>query len=108
MIEIESAIQHSLGQEEAVARIHQMVASLSQRFPQQVHQVQLSLKDNCANVTFAAYGYVVTWRAEIYDDQVSLYGRIPDSAKKFERKIEQAIVSRVEATLVPTGFYRAA
>ena len=100
MIEIESNIQHSLGQEIAVERMHLLVATLSQQFPQQVHQVQLHFKDHRVEVSFAAYGYVVHWKAEIYDDQISLYGRIPDSAKKFKGKIEQAILARIEAALV--------
>ncbi len=99
MIEIHSSVQHSLGQEAAVARVTQLVASLSQRFPQQVHQVQLHLKDHRVDVSFAAYGYVVSWHADIYDDEISLIGRIPDSAKKFQTKIEQAILTRLEETL---------
>lgn len=99
MIEINSEIQHSLGQDAAVQRMHQLVASLSQRFPQQVHQVRLHLRDHRIDVSFAAYGYVVQWQAEIYDDQVSLRGKIPDSARKFRSKIEQSIVARVEDCL---------
>ena len=102
MITIQSNVQHSLGQEAAVERIHQLVASLSERFPQQVHQVQLHLNEHCVDVDFAAYGYQVSWHAEIYDDQISLTGQIPKSAKKFEQKIEEAIVTRIEETLLPT------
>lgn len=99
MIEIQSAVQHSLGQEVATARMHDLVTSLSQRFPQQVHQIQLHLRDSRVDVSFAAYGYVVSWQADIYDDEVKLKGKIPDSAKKFQAKIEESIIARVEATL---------
>ncbi|MCC7334105.1 MAG: polyhydroxyalkanoic acid system family protein [Pirellulaceae bacterium] len=108
MIEIESSIQHSLGQELAVQRMHQLVASLTERFPSQVHQVRLHLKDHWIDVSFAAYGYLVHWKAEVYDDQVALHGRIPDSASKFKRKIEEAILSRVEPALVMGASRRAA
>ncbi len=108
MIEIEASIQHSLGQELAVERMHRLVASLTQRFPQQVHQVQLHLKDHWVDVSFAAYGYVVHWKAEIYDDQVALHGRIPETARKFKRKIEEAILERVESVLVMSAMRRAA
>ena len=107
MIKIESTIQHCLGQELAVQRMHQLEASLTQRFPQQVHQVQLHFKDHWIDVRFVAYGYPVQWRAEIYDDQVTLIGDIPDSARRFQRKIEQAILQRVEAVLV-MGYRRRA
>lgn len=108
MINIESNIQHCLGQEMAVERMHQLVATLSQRFPQQVHQVKLHLKDHRIDISFAAYGYVVHWHAEVFDDQVALFGRIPDLAAKFRRKMEQAIVARVEAALLPAPGRRAA
>lgn len=99
MIAIESRISHGLGQQAAVERIHQLAASLSQRFPQQVHQVQLQLQEHCVDVSFAAYGYVVAWQAEIQDEAVVLHGKIPDAARPFKNKIEQAITARVEATL---------
>ena len=101
MIEINTSIQHCLGQEEAIARIHQLVASLTQRFPQQVHQVSLHMKDHRFDVSFAAYGYLVSWRAEVYDDQISLLGLIPESAQKFESKMKEAVLSRLEAALKP-------
>ena len=101
MIEINTAVQHCVGQQEAIARIHHLVASLTQRFPQQVHQVNLHMKDHRFDVSFAAYGYLVSWRAEVYDDQVSLMGLIPESAKPFESKMEQAVVSRLEGILAP-------
>lgn len=107
MIDIESRITHRLGQAAAIERIHQLAASLSQRFPQQVHQIQLQLRDHCVDVSFAAYGYVVAWQAEILDEAVVLHGRIPDAARPFKNKIEQAITARVAASL-ESGEARAA
>lgn len=100
MIDITCSVQHSLGQQAAIERIHTLVATLTQQFPQQVHQVHLLMKDHQVDVSFAAYGYLVSWRAEVYDDQVSLFGQIPDSARKFQSKMEQAVVSRLETALL--------
>ena len=108
MIDIESRVAHNLGQQAAVERMHQLVASLSQRFPQQVHQVQLHLRDQRIDVSFAAYGYQVSWDAEVLAEEVVLRGHIPDSAKPFRNKIEQSIVARVEAALLPVNVSRAA
>jgi hypothetical protein len=107
MIPIESQVAHSLGQDVATERMHQLVASLAQRFPQQVHQVQLDLREQRVHVSFAAYGYVVKWQAEINEEAVILHGQIPDAARPFRNKIEQVILARVEDTLVP-GAARAA
>ena len=56
MIEIESNIQHSLGQELAVQRMHQFFASLTARVHHQGHQVTLPLKDHWIVLRFEAYG----------------------------------------------------
>ncbi len=108
MIEIEAEISHALGQQAALERMHHLVASLNQRFRQQVHRVQMNIKDQRLDVSFAAYGYVVHWEAEVYDDHISLLGRIPESASKFRRKIEEAVVDRVETALLPLDYGRAA
>ena len=99
MIEIQSAVEHDLGQQEATCRIHRMVASMTELFPQQVHQINLMMKDHRFEVSFAAYGYLVSWRAEVLNDRVALTGWIPESAKRFETKMEQAILSRIEEAL---------
>lgn len=108
MIDIESSVQHSLGQDVAVERMHDLVSSLSQRFPQQVHQIELHLSEHRIDVSFAAYGYVVQWQAEVYDDAVKLHGKIPESAAKFKSKIQEAIETRVEDMLRGFADFRAA
>ena len=102
MVEINTLVSHRLGRIDALDRMHQMVDSLSQRFPQQVHQVRSSWQDNKLNIRFAAYGYLVQWEAVVLEEQVSLLGQIPDTARVFKGKIEQAIVSRLESVLSDT------
>ena len=102
MVEINSIVPHKLGRVDALDRMHQMVDSLGQRFPQQVHQVRSSWHDNKLNIRFAAYGYLVQWEAVVLEEQVSLLGQIPDTARVFKGKIEQAIVSRLESVLSDT------
>ena len=102
MVEINTIVTHNLGRVNALDRMHQMVDSLGQRFPQQVHQVRSSWNDNKLNIRFAAYGYLVQWEAIVLEEQVSLLGQIPDTARVFKGKIEQAIVSRIESVLSDT------
>ena len=99
MVEINTLVSHRLGRVDALERMHQMVDSLGQRFPQQVHQVRSAWHDNKLNIRFAAYGYLVQWEAVVLEEQVSLLGQIPDAARVFKGKIEQAIVSRLESVL---------
>lgn len=99
MVEINTIVPHKLGRVDALDRIHQMVDTLGQRFPQQVHQVRSSWRDNKLNIRFAAYGYLVQWEAVVLEEQVSLLGQIPDAARVFKGKIEQAIVARLETVL---------
>jgi hypothetical protein len=99
MIPIESTIHHNLGQRVAVERIHQMAATLSQRFPQQVHQIEWRQSEHSVDMRFAAYGFVVSWAAEVDDTTIYLHGQIPDAARPYRKKIEQAVTARVEATV---------
>jgi Putative polyhydroxyalkanoic acid system protein (PHA_gran_rgn) len=99
MVEINTIVPHNLGRVDALDRMHQMVDSLGQRFPQQVHQIRSSWHDNKLNIRFAAYGYLVQWEAIVLEEQISLLGQIPDTARVFKAKIEQTIVSRIESVL---------
>ena len=99
MVEIHTLVSHQLGRVEALDRMHQMADSLSQRFPQQVHQVRSTWNDNKLNIRFAAYGFLVQWEAIVQDSQIALLGQIPDAARAFKGKIEQAIVARLETVL---------
>jgi Putative polyhydroxyalkanoic acid system protein (PHA_gran_rgn) len=99
MLEISTCVAHNLGRVSALKRIHQMVDSLTERFPQQVHQVSSVWDNNRLNIRFAAYGYLVQWEAVVREDDVSLKGQIPDAARVFKCKIEQAIVARLETVL---------
>ncbi len=102
MVEIHSLVSHRLGRVVALECMHQMADSLGQRFPQQVHQVSSSWHDNKLNIRFAAYGFLVQWEAIVQEEQVALLGQIPDSARAFKGKIEQAIVARLEVVLAET------
>ncbi len=99
MVEINTTVPHKLGRVDALERMHQMVDSLGQRFPQQVHQVRSSWQDNKLNIRFAAYGYLVQWEVLVMEEQILLVGQIPDTARVFKGKIEQTIVSRIETVL---------
>ena len=99
MVEIHTLVSHRLGRIAALDRMHQMADSLSQRFPQQVHQVSSSWNGNKLNIRFAAYGFLVQWEAIVQEQQIALLGQIPDAARAFKSKIEQAIVSRLENVL---------
>lgn len=99
MVEIEANVEHHLGQEQAVERLHEMVNSLEERFRDQVHRVKSEWVENVLDISFAAYGFQIEWQATVLDDRVTLMGRIPPTAKMFRGKIERAIVARVEDML---------
>ncbi|GAB5402185.1 MAG: hypothetical protein Aurels2KO_04160 [Aureliella sp.] len=60
------------------------------------------------DVSFAAYGYVVHWNAEVFDDQVSLVGELPESAAPYQSKMQEAVVARIEECLSPAAVTRVA
>jgi hypothetical protein len=102
MIEIESQVTHQLGQQSAIKRVREFVGSLPQRFPEQVHQVSMHVHDESVEVQFAAYGYIVQWKAEVLESCVLLHGRIPDSASKFQNKMLATVFDRLSQALQPT------
>ncbi len=101
MIEIQAEVQHGLGQETAILRVQELVATMTEKFPQQVHRVQWQACNQRICVQFVAYGFQVFWQADIYDDAVTLSGRIPNSARGVRNKIIQATVARLEEVLQP-------
>lgn len=102
MIKLESKVQHQLGRTGGVKRIQEFVGSLPQLFPQQVHQVSMNAHDNAVEVRFAAYGYVVEWKAEVFDSCIVLHGLIPDAARKFKTKIMQTVIDRINEAVRPS------
>lgn len=104
MIEIESQVPHQLGRSNAVKRVREFVGSLPQRFPQQVHQVTMQIREDSVEVRFAAYGYIVEWKAEVRETCIVLHGLIPDSARKFQNKMLQTVVDRISEVVQPAIF----
>lgn len=108
MMEIETSVLHSLGNDAALDCLHEMVDSLEDRYRDQVHCVQSQWKGNELDISFAAYGYHINWHATVLTDRIALIGRIPAAARPYRGKIEQAIVARVEAVIAETEHRRAA
>jgi hypothetical protein len=97
MVKIETSVEHRLGNQLALNRLHEMVDTLEDRFRDQVHRVERNWNGNELDISFAAYGYRIQWHATVLADRIALTGNIPSNAKAFRDKIEQAIVARVEA-----------
>ncbi|MCC6508794.1 MAG: polyhydroxyalkanoic acid system family protein [Pirellulaceae bacterium] len=96
MMEIEASVEHQLGDDAALNRLHQMVDSLQDRYRDQVHCVESRWNGNELDISFAAYGFHINWHATVFSDRIALIGRIPPAARAYRGKIEQAIVARVE------------
>ena len=101
MIEIESRVVHQLGRVGAVKKLREFVGSLPQRFPEQVHQVTMKMHEDSVEVQFAAYGYLVQWKADVDESSIILHGSIPDSARRFQNKMLQTVVDRIADAMRP-------
>jgi hypothetical protein len=101
MIEIESRVVHQLGRVSAIKKLREFVGSLPQRFPEQVHQVSMKMHEDSVEVQFAAYGYMVQWRALVEESSIVLQGSIPDSARRFQNKMLQTVVDRISEAMRP-------
>ena len=100
MIEIESSVSHQLGKRGAVQRIQEFLKSLPQKFPQQFHQLRMQTRDNAVEVNFAAYGYLMQWKAVVTDTSVTVHGVLPDAAQQYKQKMLRTAVDRLSQAML--------
>ncbi len=101
MIELESSVTHQLVKW-ALSSASKSLWARCPTLPEQVHQVSMLAHDNAVEVRFAAYGYILQWKAEVYDTCIVLHGWIPDAARKFKDKMMQTVEDRIAEAVRPS------
>jgi putative polyhydroxyalkanoate system protein len=90
---------HSLGAEEATARLKKMFAKLKERYGDQLSNLEESWSDNKLDYSFSTYGMSVKGDIAIEPDQVKVNGNLPFAAMMFKGKIEQMVRDELEKLL---------
>jgi hypothetical protein len=91
MPSLKLSFPHQLGQEEAVARLHNLLARVKNKYQDQVSDLKEQWNDNTLTFGFSTYGFKIAGDVIVLPSEVQLDGQIPFAAMMFKGKIETAI-----------------
>lgn len=98
MPNIEMSIPHSIGKEEALNRIKNLIGNVQTKFSGQLKDVQQDWNDNEGIFSFSIMGMPVSGKLTVNSSDVALDGKLPMAAALFQGKIKEVIME--EATKV--------
>jgi hypothetical protein len=99
MPNIEMNIPHSLGREEAMNRIRQLLGNVQQRFAGQVSDIQQNWTDNEGTFSFSVMNMPVSGKLTVNNNDVELDGKLPLAAVLFQGKIKSLIMEEAKKVL---------
>lgn len=99
MPNIEMNIPHSLGQEEALKRIQQLLGNVQQRFGGQVKDIQQEWSNNEGTFSFSVMNMPVSGKLTVNSNDVALDGKLPMAAALFQGKIKEIIMEEGKKVL---------
>jgi hypothetical protein len=91
MPSLKLAFPHQLGQEEAVARLKNLLSKVKNKYQDQVSNLSESWNENTLTFGFTTYGFKVAGDVIVEPSEVRLDGQIPFAAMMFKGKIESAL-----------------
>lgn len=84
-------LPHSLGREEALARLKRYIEKLKARHEDKFSQLDEQWQAHRGQFGFSAFGFSIRADLAVEDDQVQVSGTIPLAAMLFKGKIEQGV-----------------
>jgi hypothetical protein len=99
MPNIEMSIPHSLGKDEAMNRIRQLLGNVQQRFAGQVKDIQQNWTDNEGTFSFSVMNMPVSGKLTVNSNDVALDGKIPLAASLFQGQIKSVIMQEAKKVL---------
>jgi len=91
MPSLQLTFPHQLGQEEAVARLKNLLTRVQEKYQAQVSDLHQAWNGNTLAFSFSTYGFKVAGDVIVDPSEVRLDGQIPMAAMIFKGKIESAI-----------------
>jgi hypothetical protein len=92
-------VDHSLGKDEALQRLHGMLAQVKQNYGNQISDMDESWNDNGGSISFNAMGFKIVADILVTDNQAAFDVELPWAAKMFQGTIETTIRERAERLL---------
>jgi hypothetical protein len=96
---MELTMPHQLGQEEALRRIHSLLAHVKAQYPDKFSDLHETWTDSGGEFAASIMGVPVSGRLTVTPTQVQLRGSIPFAALPFKGQIEETIRTQAEQLL---------
>jgi hypothetical protein len=90
---------HSLGAEEATARLKSFFEKLKERHQDKISNLAEQWSDNKLEYSFSTFGFNIKGDMTVEPNEVKVIGNLPFAAMMFKGQIEQAVRSELEKLL---------
>lgn len=92
-------VTHTLGQQEAVSRLKNILASAKEQYGDRISDLQENWTDNGGTFSFKAMGFKISGSLIVTDIDATIHGEFPWAAKPFQKTIEATLRERAERLL---------
>lgn len=99
MPNIEMSIPHSIGKDEALSRIKNLLGNVQSKFAGQIKDVKEEWNDNEGSFSFSVMNMPVSGKLTVNNGDVALDGKLPLAASLFQGKIKQVIMEEAKKVL---------
>jgi hypothetical protein len=99
MPSIEMSIPHSIGREEALNRIKNLLGNVQTRFSGQLKDVKQEWNNNEGSFSFSVMNMPVSGKLTVNSSDVALDGKLPLAASLFKGKIKEVIMEEAKKVL---------
>ena len=94
-------VPHQLSQDEAMARIKNLLGEVKADYGDKVTDLRESWSGHRGEFAFKAMGFAVSGSLDVKPGEISLNGSLPLAATPFKSKIESTIRTRATQLLAP-------
>jgi len=92
-------IPHSIGKEEALNRIKNLLGNVQSKFSGQIKDVKEEWNDNEGSFSFSVMNMPVSGKLTVNNGDVALDGKLPLAASLFQGKIKEVIMEEAKKVL---------
>ena len=97
----QTEVPHTLGQEQATARLKQFVDTIREHYKDQISQIDGAWQENKLNFSLTTFGFAISGDLTVEEEKALLEGQLPFAAVAFKGKIVEGFRSELEKALAP-------
>ena len=96
-------VPHNLGQQAAKDKLESFLERISEKYKDQISNMDGSWNDNILDYSFTTYGINIKGKMSVEEDKVRMDGELPFAAMMFKGKISSQIQTALEKALAYQG-----